>query len=82
MKNSEILTCHELKINKIEGSNDEDEYDPVELWNTVQEVSIKLLLIYLLFIILCIFVTLFFFGSRSLGNSYCCSKSSYSRNRL
>jgi hypothetical protein len=37
LKNSEILTCHELKINKIDG-NDEDEYDPIELWNTVQEV--------------------------------------------
>ena len=44
MKNSEILTCHELKINKIDG-NDEDEYDPIELWNTVQEVSTNLLIL-------------------------------------
>lgn len=37
LKNSEILTEHELKISKID-SSDEEEYDPVELWNAVQEV--------------------------------------------
>ena len=42
LKNSEILTCHDLKINKI----DEDEYDPIELWNTVQEVSENLLILW------------------------------------
>ncbi|CRK94497.1 CLUMA_CG008002, isoform A [Clunio marinus] len=36
VKNREILTCHEISINKIE-SSDEDEYDPIELWNAVQE---------------------------------------------
>lgn len=36
--NREILTCHEISIGKIE-SSDEDEYDPIELWNAVQEVS-------------------------------------------
>lgn len=39
VKNREILTCHEISISKIEGS-DEDEYDPIELWNAVQEVII------------------------------------------
>ncbi|KAL7022656.1 hypothetical protein ACKWTF_012333 [Chironomus riparius] len=81
LKNSEILTCHELKINKIDG-NDEDEYDPIELWNTVQEVRTNLLILkiyslYLTFIFFfCIFATLF--CSHSLGNSYSCWKSSYS----
>lgn len=37
--NREILTCHEISISKIE-SSDEDEYDPIELWNAVQEVII------------------------------------------
>ncbi|KAG5671570.1 hypothetical protein PVAND_001763 [Polypedilum vanderplanki] len=37
LKNSEILTEHEIKINKVDNS-DEEEYDPVELWNAVQEV--------------------------------------------
>jgi glycerol kinase len=38
VKNREILTCHEIEIGKIEGS-DEDEYDPIELWNAVKEVK-------------------------------------------
>lgn len=36
-KNREILTCHEITIRKIDGSEDE-EYDPIELWNAVKEV--------------------------------------------
>lgn len=38
VKNREILTCHEISIGKID-SSDEDEYDPIELWNAVQEVA-------------------------------------------
>lgn len=38
VKNREILTCHEITIEKME-SSEEDEYDPVQLWNAVQEVT-------------------------------------------
>lgn len=40
-KNREILTCHELDINKIAGNgNDDDEYDPIELWDAAKEVKL------------------------------------------
>lgn len=38
VKNREILTCHEISIGRIE-SSDEEEYDPIELWNAVKEVN-------------------------------------------
>ena len=40
-RNREILTCHELNINKIAGNgSDDDEYDPIELWNAAKEVKL------------------------------------------
>lgn len=41
IKNREILTCHEITIGKIDSdeNDDEDEYDPREIWTAVQEVS-------------------------------------------
>lgn len=38
-KNAEVLTCHELKINKVEGtaSSENHEFDPIEIWNCVKE---------------------------------------------
>jgi hypothetical protein len=43
IKNREILTCHEISIGKID-SSEEEEYDPIQLWNAVQEVSRNLLI--------------------------------------
>ncbi|CAO1424341.1 unnamed protein product [Diamesa serratosioi] len=38
-RNREILTCHELNITKIAGNvYDDDEYDPMELWDAAKEV--------------------------------------------
>lgn len=37
LKNSEILTQHEIRINKFDSLNG-DEYDPIELWNAIQDV--------------------------------------------
>lgn len=40
-RNREILTCHELEINKIAGNlTDDDEYDPMELWDAAKEVKL------------------------------------------
>lgn len=43
IKNREILTCHEITIGKIDNDegDDEDEYDPQEIWSAVQEVSVE-----------------------------------------
>lgn len=39
IRNREILTMNEKTISRIK-SSDEEEYDPIELWNAVQEVNI------------------------------------------
>lgn len=44
LKNSEILTQHEIKINKFDSISGDDEYDPIELWNAIQDVRRFLLI--------------------------------------
>lgn len=42
MRNSEILTQHEIKINQF---GDEQEYDANELWNAIQDVCLLIFLV-------------------------------------